>query len=134
MTNLELLQNALIDLGKTEMLVTDIGDTLDTVDAENLLGDEFNILFDNLSLIRTWIDNKIVEQSGVSVINSFLGELKMVFEKYQAVLTVVEGDATGYGENWGQGGSGGIKFEVTLDGVSASKTFDQSVLTSSDLA
>lgn len=128
------LQEILDSLGDIESKTTDLGESIDNIDIDNNLGDEFNNIFDNFSLIRTWLEDKIKLEAGESVITSFLSEIRLVFDKYSASVSVVGSGEDGYGENYGgQSESTGIKFEATLDGVAASKVFTKSIVSSSDL-
>lgn len=125
----EALRLKLIDLDDALTNVKVSGETI-PVEVETAFA---NLEF-NLSTIINWIDQAIIDGGGgqLSVIQQFLGELKVVFEKYSAIIEVVNADS-GYGVDYGGGSSSAVKFTATLNGVSEVTTINKSQITSTDL-
>jgi len=82
--------------------------------------------------VRTWATNEIALINQEVVINSFLSELKAVFDKYNAKLEIGSSES-GYGQSYGEGGTSGIKFSAEIDGVMGSKVIDKNVIIGEDL-
>lgn len=93
---------------------------------------QFDAIQDTIDSVKAWAAQKIQEADQEEVMDNFLAELKVVFDKYAASMQV--GSAgQGYGENWGGGNSIGVKFVTTLDGVTSTKEINKSVIVGSDL-
>lgn len=112
----------------TTLLISDV----DTADPENTFGVLFNSIFGNLASVEAWAKAKIMEADQEQVMNDFLAEMKLVFDKYTAKIEVGS-DESGYGESYGSGGTVGVKFTATLGGVTATKEINKSVIVSGDL-
>lgn len=92
----------------------------------------------NLQTIINWVNQAIAdgtaEEPQISVMQAFLAELKTVFEKYSAVLSIIDGGAYGvaYGESTG---ADVIQFTVTdpVSGQVTTKEFIQTSLSAIDL-
>lgn len=82
--------------------------------------------------VRTWATNEIALINQEVVINSFLNELKVVFDKYNAKMEIGSSES-GYGQSYGEGGTSGVKLTAQLDGVVGSKVIDKSVIIGEDL-
>jgi hypothetical protein len=113
----------------------------DTLDLETSLTDdqgnkkfedEITDILTTLNVIEDWAKEGIDKLNQEVVINSFLSELKLVFEKYEAKLEVLD-EESGYGEGYGQGELNGVRFTATTDGVTGSKDILKSVILSGDL-
>ena len=94
--------------------------------------DEITDILTTLNVIEDWAQEGIDKLNQEVVINNFLSELKLVFEKYEAKLEVGT-DEAGYGIAYGQGDSVGVKFTATVDGVTGSKEILKGVIVSGDL-
>ena len=118
----------------------DMADKVSLVEAEGLvIPDDVDVAMDvilvNLNTILTWVNQAIadgtVEEPQITVMQAFLAELKTVFEKYSAVLSVIDG--AGYGDSYG--GADVIQFTVTdpVSGQVTTKEFIQTSLSAVDL-
>lgn len=87
-------------------------------------------LLDIKSAAQAKLDNLAQEE----VMNSFLAEMKLVFDKYTAKMEIGS-SGVGYGENWGGGSTSaaGIKFTATLNDVTSTKEINKTIITSQDL-
>lgn len=101
-------------------------------DASHPFETEFTGVHQTLENVRTWANQKILEADQEAVMNGFLSELKVVFDKYAAKMEVGS-DESGYGESYGTGGTVGVKFTATLDGVTATKEINKAIIVSGDL-
>lgn len=109
-----------------------LSDTVNLADPENTFGAAFSQIYGNLNSVEEWANAKILEADQETVMNGFLSELKVVFDKYAARMEVGS-DESGYGESYGTGGTVGVKFTATTDGVTASKEINKAVIVSGDL-
>lgn len=82
--------------------------------------------------VRTWATNEIALITQEVVINSFLNELKVVFDKYNGKLEIGSSES-GYGVAYGEGSSVGVKFSATVDGVTGVKDISKGVIFADDL-
>ena len=95
----------------------------------------FAAITTNLQTILTWvqqaIDSGTAEEPQLEAMAMFLSEIKTVFEKYSAVLRVIDG--AGYGDSYG--GADVIQFTVTdpVSGQVTTKEFIQTSLSAVDL-
>ena len=94
----------------------------------------------NLNTIINWVNQAIadgtVEEPQLEAMAMFLSEIKAVFEKYSAVLNIINGEGYGdesYGTNYG--GADVIQFTVTdpVSGQVTTKEFIKTSLTAVDL-
>lgn len=112
-----------------------LGDSVDTADPENTFGVAISSIYGNLSSIQAWASDKInqanQEEAELAVMNSFISELKVVFDKYAASAAITPFE-TGYGTNYGESGLGYV-LTASFDGVSSSKDIKKSVINGSDL-
>lgn len=128
---------------RTDLL--DMADKVSLVEAEGLvIPAEVDTALDSilvdLNTILTWVDLAIqtIEDGGntgeIGVMQAMLAELKAVFEKYSAVLSVIDG-TEGYGEGYGEGSADVIQFTVTdpVSGQVTTKEFIQTTLSAVDL-
>lgn len=121
----------------------DLGDKVSLAEAEGLvIPAEVDAALDatllNLNTILTWVNQAIadgtVEEPQLEAMAMFLSEIKAVFEKYSAVLSVIDGGTYGvaYGESTG---ADVIQFTVTdpVSGQVTTKEFIQTSLSAVDL-
>lgn len=109
-----------------------LSDTVNLADAENTFADEFSQIYSNLTGVEHWANQKILEADQETVMNGFLSELKVVFDKYTAKMELGS-NQSGYGTNYGGENSVGVKFTATLDGVTSTKEINKAVIVSGDL-
>lgn len=105
-------------IGETDL---DLGISLNTIEGS---------LLDIKSAAQAKLDNLAQEE----VMNSFLAEMKVVFDKYTAKMEIGS-SGVGYGQNWGGGSTAaaGIKFTATLNDVTSTKEINKTIITSQDL-
>ena len=110
-----------------------LGDNVDTADPENTFGALFSSIFGNLASVEAWANAKILEADQEQVMNDFLVEMKLVFDKYTAKIEV--GTTTdGYGMDWGGATpNAGVRMTAMFGGVTATKEINKSVIVSGDL-
>lgn len=132
MTIKEQLQEILGKASAAEAALGSLDITVQQVDVDDELSPQFEAIYDSMGIIRAWADQKILEADQETVMNGFLSELKLVFDKYSASMEVGS-DESGYGTNYGGGNSVGVKFVATFDGVTATKEINKAVIVSSDL-
>lgn len=88
-----------------------------------------------LDSIKVWAQGYIEQANQEEqqiVMDGFLAELKVVFDKYTAKIEI--GSTTGgYGESWGGGASVGVKLSATFEGTTATKEINKSVIIGTDL-
>ena len=123
-----------------EMVITDADSTLTSLHTLEASIDQTDLILDSqvtiaentLLAIINAAQGKLdlIEQE--EVMEGFLMELKVVFDKYSASIEVGS-DESGYGTNYGGGNSIGVKFVATLDGVTATKEINKAVILGSDL-
>lgn len=89
-----------------------------------------NTLIGIQSAAQTKLDNLAQEE----VMNSFLAEMKVVFDKYTAKMEIGS-SGVGYGESYGAASTAavGIKFTATLNEVTSTKEINKTIITSQDL-
>lgn len=120
----------------------DLGDKVSLAEAEGLvIPAEVDAALDatllNLDTILTWVNQAIedgtVEEPQLEAMAMFLSEIKAVFEKYSAVLSIIDG--AGYGQDYGGSGADVIQFTVTdpVSGQVTTKEFIQTSLSAVDL-
>lgn len=122
----------LSQLTLTENSVIALENSAYDVDASHPFETEFTGVHQTLEDVRVWANQKILEADQETVMNGFLNELKVVFDKYTAKMEVGS-DETGYGESYGTGGTAGVKLTATLDGVTATKEINKAVIVGEDL-
>lgn len=124
-----------------EAVVTSANNTrLSVVSLDNSLSEtdlsfstDIDVIEFKLNAIIDAANAKLLEIEQEQVMNSFLAEMKVVFDKYTAKIEIGS-DETGYGEAYGAGEVAvGIKLTATLDGVTSTKEIDKSVITGADL-
>lgn len=124
----EVITDVQANLNGLATLEFSIGETdLDLVTSLNTIE---NSLLDIRSAAQAKLDNLAQEE----VINSFLAEMKVVFDKYTAKMEIGS-SGVGYGQNWGGGSTSaaGIKFTATLGDVTSTKEINKTIITSQDL-
>ncbi len=125
-----------------QKVITDVGFTLSSLQtletsltAANMSMDtELSLIEDTLLSIDTAAQTKLDEFAQEEVMSSFLAEMKVVFDKYTASMEVGS-SGVGYGQNWGGGSTSAaaIKFTAILEGVTATKEINKTIITSQDL-
>ena len=125
-------EGALAQIGLTEDSVIDLENSTHDADANDPYEEEFTSVHTLFSNIRQWANQKILEANQEQVMNGFLSELKVVFDKYAAKLEVGSSES-GYGSSYGTGETVGVKLTAVLDGITASKEINKSVIVGSDL-
>lgn len=126
-------EEVLSQLTLTENSVIALENSAYDADAGHPFETEFTGVHQTLEDVRIWANQKILEADQETVMNGFLSELKVVFDKY-ATKMEVGSDESGYGESYGTGGTAGIKFTATLDGVTSTKEINKAVIVSGDLS
>lgn len=114
-------------LNSLGVLEFSIGET--DLELEASLNTVENSLIEIKSAAQAKLDNLAQEE----VMNSFLAEMKVVFDKYTAKMEVGS-SGVGYGQNWGGGSTSaaGIKFTAILEGVTATKEINKTIISSQD--
>lgn len=126
-------QNVLDQATNSWTEIQALKDTVNLADPDNAFNETFLNIFTSLSEVETWANAKLLEAEQEQVMNSFLADMKVVFEKYSAKLEVGSTE-DGYGKDYGNGASStGVKFTAMLDGVTATKEINKVVITSEDL-
>lgn len=125
-----------------QKVITDVGFTLSNLQALETsltaasmsMETELSLIENTLLSIDTAAQAKLDSLAQEEVINSFLAEMKLVFDKYTAKMEVGS-SGVGYGESYGSGttSAGGIKFTATLDNVTSTKEINKTIITSQDL-
>lgn len=93
---------------------------------------QFDAIQDTIDSVKAWATQKILEASQEEVMTNFMAELKVVFDKYAAVMEIGDVD-TGYGTNYGGGATVGVKFTASLGGITSSKEINKAVIVGADL-
>jgi len=88
-------------------------------------------IYNKLVTIESWANQKITEADQELVMNNFLSEMKVVFEKYSASSAITPFE-TGWGEDYGQPGMGYV-LTASFEGVTSSKDIRKSVIGSGEL-
>lgn len=118
----------------------DLGNKIDAAEAMGVViptdvDTAFMAMNANLQTIINWVNQAIadgtVEEPQLEAMAMFLSEIKAVFEKYSAVLSIIDG--AGYGDSYG--GADVIQFTVTdpTSGQVTTKEFIQTSLSAVDL-
>lgn len=120
----------------TSTKINMLSDVVALADPAHPFNATFINMFENIESIEDWaqsyIDQAIQEEQN-AVMNNFLAELKVVFDKYAAKIEIGS-DTTGYGEAYGTGETAvGIKLTATFEGTTATKEINKSVIIGSDL-
>lgn len=125
-----------------QKVITDVGFTLSSLQALETsltaasmsMDTELSLIQDTLLSIDTAAQAKLDNLAQEEVMNSFLAEMKVVFDKYSAKIEIGS-SGVGYGENYGSGStsSAGVKFTAILEGVTATKEINKTIITSQDL-
>jgi hypothetical protein len=93
----------------------------------------FDQIDDTLNSVKAWAQGKIDEAEQEVVMDNFLAELKVVFDKYSAIMEVGS-NSGGYGVGYGEGSSTlGVKFTATFESVTAVKEINKAVIVGTDL-
>ena len=132
MTTKEQLQAIIDQADFAESNVSDLEALITGADTEHPFETNITQILTTFDDIRTWTNGKILEAEQAQVMAGFLGEMKVVFEKYSAKLEI--GDDTGYGSSYGGDIDGlGIRLTATLNNITAAKTIEKAVITKDDL-
>lgn len=113
--------------------VDELSDLVEIADPDNQFDAMFTNIFADLVSVEEWANSKILEASQEEVMDNFLAEIKVVFDKYTAKIEVGN-TADGYGIDYGNSASNvGVKFTATFDGVTATKEINKAAIVSGDL-
>ena len=137
MTDVTLYEAVITQANAAQSSVDTLGQAIFTADP-NELG--FETQFDNIQTtidsVKAWAEQKILEaqqEAELAVMNNFLAELKVVFEKYTAKIEIGS-DTTGWGLNYGEGETAtGFMLSATFEGVTSMKEINKAVIVSEDL-
>lgn len=132
MTTKQAYEQVITDADATLVSLLALGSSIGETDLE---------LYANISEIETNLGEIILAAQAKldslvqeEVMNSFLAEMKVVFDKYTAKMEIGS-SGVGYGVNWGGGSTSaaGIKFTATLNDVTSTKEINKTIITSQDL-
>lgn len=93
---------------------------------------DFDAIETTINNVKLWANHKILEADQEKVMDDFLRELKVVFDKFTAKIEFT-GQSDGYGETWGGTTLVGVKFTATLGHVTSSREINKTIITSEDL-
>lgn len=93
---------------------------------------QFDAIQDTIDNVKAWATQKILEASQEEVMTNFMAELKVVFDKYAAIMEVGSVES-GYGQSYGGSEGIGVKFTASFEGTTSTKTINKSVIASADL-
>jgi hypothetical protein len=132
LTSKQTYEQVITDAGATIMSLHTLGSSVVETDLE--LSTNLITIEDNLISIVSAAQAKLDTLAQEEVINSFLAEMKVVFDKYTAKMEVGS-SGVGYGMTWGGGSTSaaGIKFTAILNGVESTKEINKTIITSQDL-
>lgn len=112
-----------------------LSDVVALADPAHPFNATFINMFENIESIEAWA-NAAIEQANQeeqnAVMNNFLAELRVVFDKYAASISTASFE-DGYGTSYGEPGIGFI-LTATLDNVTSTKEIRKAVIVSEDLA
>lgn len=132
MTTKQAYEQVITDADATLVSLLALGSSIGETDLE---------LYTNISEIETNLGEiilaaqaKLDNLAQEEVMNSFLAEMKVVFDKYTAKMEIGS-SGVGYGESYGAAStsSAGIKFTAILNGVESTKEINKTLITSQDL-
>lgn len=112
-----------------------LSDVVALADSAHPFNATFINMFENIESIEAWANAAIeqaIQEEQNAVMNNFLAELKVVFDKYAAKIEIGS-DTTGYGLSYGGGASVGVKLTAIFEGTTATKEINKSVIVSEDL-
>ena len=125
-----------------QKVITDVGFTLSSLQALETslttasmsMDTELSLIEETLLSIDTAAQAKLDNLAQEEVMNSFLDEMKLVFDKYTAKMEIGS-SGVGYGESYGAASTSaaGIKFTATLNDVTSTKEINKTIITSQDL-
>lgn len=111
--------------------VSALMDVVDETDPDNQFNSTFTNIFENLESVEAWANQKLLEAEQDEVMGNFLGELKLVFDKYSATISTMAFE-DGYGVGYGEPGTGFL-LTASLDGVTSTKEIKKAVIGTGDL-
>ncbi|WP_391559703.1 hypothetical protein [Robertmurraya sp.] len=136
MTTKQEYQNILTEVNAIGQSVITLDSNLTTIDNSDLVTDDVANILMSITDIQNWANAAIeqaIQEEQNAVMNNFLAELKVVFDRYAAKIEIGS-DTTGYGEAYGTGETAvGIKLTATFEGTTATKEINKSVIIGSDL-
>lgn len=124
-----------------QKVITDVGFTLSSLQALETsltaagmsMDTELSLIEDTLLSIDTAAQTKLDNLAQQEVINNFLVEMKLVFDKYTAKMEVGS-SGVGYGTNYGGNTpAASIKFTVIFENITGTKEINNTVITGGDL-
>lgn len=111
-----------------------LSDVVALADSAHPFNATFINMFENIESIEAWA-NAAIEQANQeeqnAVMNNFLAELKVVFDKYAASVDVAQFES-GYGTNYGEPGTGFV-LTASYEGVTSTKEIKKDIIVSEDL-
>lgn len=118
----------------TSTRVNLLSDVVALADSAHPFNATFINMFENIESIEAWA-RAAIEQANQEeqqiVMDGFLGELKVVFDKYAAKIESAQFD-TGYGTNYGEPGTGFV-LTASYEGVTSTKEIKKDIIVSEDL-
>lgn len=135
MTTKQEYETFLQNVNIIETSVLDLDDALIGADNRDDIEQDIGNLVISVHNIETWLNTQIArtaQEEQNAVMNNFLAELKVVFDKYAAQMEVGSND-TGYGTNYGGGTSVGVKLTATFEGTTAIREINKAVIVGADL-
>lgn len=117
-----------------ETSVLDLDDALIGADNRGDIEQDIGNLVISVHNIQAWLNTQIArtaQEEQNAVMNNFLAELKVVFDKYAASISTASFE-DGYGIGYGEPGTGFI-LTATLDNVTSTKEIRKAVIVSGDL-
>lgn len=133
MTDTTLFEAVITQAIATQTSVDTLAGSVYTADAsETGFETEFDAIATTIESVKAWATQKIQEANQEAVMTNFMAELKVVFDKYAAVMEIGSVES-GYGQSYGGSEGVGVKFTATLDGVVSTKEINKAVVGGSDL-
>lgn len=133
MTDTTLFEAVITQAIATQNAVDTLTGSIYTVDPTEIgFETEFDAIATTIDSVKAWATQKIQEADQEEVMTNFMAELKVVFDKYVAVMEIGSVES-GYGQSYGGSEGVGVKFTATLDGVVSTKEINKALVGGSDL-
>lgn len=133
MTDTTLFEAVITQAIATQNAVDTLTGSIYTADpTETGFETEFDAVTTTIDSVKAWATQKIQESNQEEVMTNFMAELKVVFDKYAAVMEIGSVES-GYGQSYGGSEGVGVKFTAILEGVTSTKTINKSTILSADL-
>lgn len=134
MTTKQEYETFLQEINIIETSVLDLDDALINVDNRDDIEQDIGNLVISVHNIETWLNTRIErtnQEEQQIVMEGFLTELKVVFDKYAASISTASFE-DGYGVSYGEPGTGFV-LTATFDNVTSTKEIKKAVINSEDL-